>query len=506
MDDLREIIQTLEEDDKKEFRHFLNRVRQKGNRKDVALFNILQEEKEYKAGEIIQKLYGGKGKEAYYALRKRLNEQITDFVVLKIKRDDSTAISSVMGYLNLSQYLYDQKRRRLAYKYLEKARLLAEEIEHYELLNAVYNLLIDKKEWRSDSELKKMITLHGKNKTKLEQDEKINQANGIIKYKLIQYQKETKTIDFNKLTSKVFSDFGLTNDVLVSPKVLHKLMSLSRNTIIAKKDFNSFEPFVIGKYKELLKQGSFTDKVVFYQMGILYFIAHTLYRNKKFEDAKEYLKQFKTCLEGAGNTYFVFYYPKLMHLTAAISVFSNNLLNAQNCLDELLENKRLNLDHSDRLNIIVNRGINHFLLGDLASAHKVLLSIYHTDKWCEKVMGKEWVLKKNLMEIILYFDMDKTEVAESRLRSVERTYSSMFKHPMYKRVKGFLSLIKFVIMNPNEASSEKFQVVVEEAIDWKPFEQEDLQAMGFYAWLKSKMQNRNMYEVWMELAKIEKEQ
>jgi hypothetical protein len=502
MDDLREIIQTLDDDDKKEFRHFLNRVKQKGNRKDTALFEILQEEKEYKSKEVLGKLYTGNNKEAYYALRKRLNEQLNNFVVLKSRLKDSTSISTVMEFVNLSQYLYDQKRNRLAIKYLEKARKLAEEIEHYELLNGIYNLLFDKKEWESESDLNEMIVLQKANKLKLEQDERINLANSIIKYKLIQNQKETKALDFNKLTNKVFKDFGLNNDVLVSPKVLHKLMSLSRSSIIAKKDFHSFEPFVINKYNELLKKGAFTDKVVFYRMGLLYFIAHTLYRNKKFVEAKHYLNEFKSCLDGEGQSYFVFYSPRYMQLTAAVSVFSNDLANAQSCLDELLENKRLNLEHSDRLNILINKGINHFLNNDLESSHKVLLSIYHTDKWCEKAMGKEWVLKKNLMEVILYYDMGKIEVAESRLRSIERTYSDLFRHPVYKGVKGFLSLIKFVIMNPHEARSEKFQNVVEEAIDWKPFEQEDIQAMGFYAWLKSKMQNRPVYEVWLELALV----
>jgi len=239
-------------------------------------------------------------------------------------------------------------------------------------------------------------------------------------------------------------------------------------------------------------------------MGILYFIAHTLYRNKKFEEAKKYLEEFKSCLDNEGNSYFVFYYPKLMQLTAAIFVFSNELNNAQNCLDELLENKRLNLDHSDRLNITINKGINHFLNGDLELANKVLLTIYHTDKWCEKVMGKEWVLKKNLMEVMLYHDMEKIEVAESRLRSVERTFKSMFQQPIYQRIKGFLFLIKFVIMKSNDVTSEHFQNVVNEKIDWQPFEQEDLQAMGFYAWLKSKMEKRSMYDVWLELTSAAK--
>ena len=57
MDDLREIILTFDAEDKKEFRHFLNRIRQRSKRMDRALFDILCEDDEYRSKVVMNRLY-----------------------------------------------------------------------------------------------------------------------------------------------------------------------------------------------------------------------------------------------------------------------------------------------------------------------------------------------------------------------------------------------------------------------------------------------------------------
>ncbi len=499
MDDLREIIHTFDDEDKKEFRHFLNRIRQKSNRKDTALFDILSEEEEYKSKVVMHRLYKGENKEAYYALRKRLSEQLTDFVLLKSRAKDSTSVANILEYINLSQYLYDMKRDHLADKYLKKAYRLAKEADHYELLNGIYNLMIDKFNWEEEAQLEEMITEKKRNRKLLEQEENINQANSIIKFKLIEFQKSGETMDFDRILSQVFAEAGIGEASLLNPRNLYKLMNLVRGVIIAQKNFNSFSPFILKHYEALKEKEAFGEKSVFYQMGLLYFLSHTLYRSKRFGDAKKYMNEFASLLEGKGSSYYVYFRPRYMQLKAAIHVFCDELDESGACLDDLLADKKLNLTPSERLNITINKGINFFLAGDVESSHKVLMSIYHTDKWCEKIMGKEWVLKKNLMEVILYYDMDKIEVAESRIRSIERNYKDLLRSSVYSRAKTFIGLIKLYITRPFDVRTDDFYKVVEESIDWRPFEQEDLQAMGFYAWLKSKMQGRTLYEVWLEL-------
>ena len=500
MDDIKEIIQTLDEENRKEFKHFLNRFRQKGSRKDVALFELLRKDEDFKSGHIMNKLYGKVNKEAYYALRKRLNKQLIDFVILKSRDNDTTAVSKVMEFINLSQYLYDRKKNALSYRYLTRALELATEIEHYELLNAIYNLLIDQNQWQSEEELSDILARHKANKKKQDLEERVNFANSIIKQKLLECQKNMNPIDFESLTSSVFSELEVDEMALQHPRTVYKLMSLSRNSIIASKDFASFEPFIRRKYRELEENNTFTAKTSYYQLGLLYYLSHTLYRNKKFTESKQYLEQLNILLNGDGIAYYAVYYPKYKLLQSSVSVFTHEIKMALENLRALLDDPRIKLEHTEKARLYVNMGIYNFLDRNISASHKNLMSIYHSDKWCEKHLGVEWVLKKNLLEVLLFFDMGKQDVAESRLRSLERTYRSLFRHPLYSRVKGFVSLIKFVVFNADQVTSKQFNEMVERSIDWRPAEEEDLQAMGFYAWLKSKMQKRDVYEVWLELA------
>ena len=88
MDGLSNIISTLSDDEKKEFRTFINRNKRIKKRKDVELFNLLEREEDLKPKEVIAKLYSTPNKEAYHANRKRLFKHLTDFIVLKNLKED----------------------------------------------------------------------------------------------------------------------------------------------------------------------------------------------------------------------------------------------------------------------------------------------------------------------------------------------------------------------------------------------------------------------------------
>ena len=70
---------------------------------------------------------------------------------------------------------------------------------------------------------------------------------------------------------------------------------------------------------------------------------------------------------------------------------------------------------------------------------------------------------------------------------------------MYQRVKIFLKLVKEVVLDPTVLKSASFKEKVDASFEWLPIEEEDIQAMSFYAWLKSKMQRRPFYDVLLEI-------
>src|SRR3954469_17151080 len=102
MDDLKTAIETLSDDERKEFALFIRRQKNMKGRKDLELFRLLQQKQSLTPPELIARLYASKPNPvAYYALRKRLMQHLTDFILLKRTEEDNTAPSSMMGLISL---------------------------------------------------------------------------------------------------------------------------------------------------------------------------------------------------------------------------------------------------------------------------------------------------------------------------------------------------------------------------------------------------------------------
>ncbi len=165
MDNLAEIIQTLTPEDHKAFGVFINRNKSKKKRKDLDLYHILQENSSLKPDIIIERLYpNANNKVAYHAVRKRLLKHLMDFLVFKRLETDTTAASTIMGLLSLSRYLFEHQNSRLAWKHLHRAEELAISNEQFDLLNSVYNLMIEYANTKYADELS--VTLKNGSKTR----------------------------------------------------------------------------------------------------------------------------------------------------------------------------------------------------------------------------------------------------------------------------------------------------------------------------------------------------
>ena len=138
--------------------------------------------------------------------------------------------------------------------------------------------------------------------------------------------------------------------------------------------------------------------------------------------------------------------------------------------------------------------------GEYKKSNKIAHSINHSDNWLTKKMGIEWVLKKNMIEIMIQYELENYEIALNRIRAFERSFAQLFKHPLYARANLFMQKVKIIINNPTIIKDKTFVDDVINQLVKIPSEQEDLQAMAYYSWLKAKMLNKNYYEVLLEIA------
>jgi hypothetical protein len=498
MDDLLDLVQSFSSAEQKEFRHFLQRNKSRRERKDVQLFDVLADVGIAQKAEIHQKLYGDRfDKNAYHSLRKRLIKQINDFVYLKRIDNDDSVSAEINRDLTLIRHLFDHKLNRQAWKNLHKAEKTCEKVELNYELQRIYNMMIYRfnPEYSAES-LESLVAKRIKVGYLAKDEENLRIVSSLVKQELEKVKLTGEDLDLNQLTDELLLRFELQESVFNRPGLLYNFLILMRTTILAEKKYYSFEGFAINSYKGMQRSGYFQNRRS-HHLNMLYIVAHTLYRNKKFVKAIEFLEQMHEILPKVNKGIFQQYYSKYLLLLAACENFRGNLETSIVILQDLLLSE--NVDKVDRLNARLNLCVYHFENVDHKQALKESLEFAHSDQWYEKVMGVEWRFKKNMIELIFQYEIGNTEIAHDRIESMQRIYKNLFRTPKYSRVGVFLALIKSIIHEPGLLSSHELLSKIEESFEWIDKEEEDLQAMTYYAWLKSKVQKRGFYETMLEL-------
>ena len=492
MGNLREIIHSFDSREQAEFQYFVQRHKVKKDRKDLELFKLLKRPEEFDAATTIQKL-GTRNANAYHAIRKRLFKHIADYILVKSVDEDMSAGANVNSLYLISRYLFGRGLNKSAWKYLRKAEELGLHHDQYQYLNVIYNLQIGKHLFQKQDSLELIIDKYEQNKSKNDEVERINITKSLIMEQVELYKRDGKGLDFKKIMDRALDSFKLIQLVMRSPRLLHELLEIMRKSVVATKDFISFEPFLVSSYNDLQNKDQ-----PYYNVQILLMIVHTKYRNKKFQESITYIEQVRHELALCGKSVQNQVYPRLEQLLAANHVFLNEKEQAISILWKLSRGK-VKLSVADAANITMNIGIYTFFAGDYKGAHKIWLSMEHSEKWYQKIMGIEWVMKKHLMEIILFYELEQIDVVESRIRSMERKYHELFKVAAYVKARSFLGLIKEFVFAGADLDIPKFKKKIEVTLEWLPKEEEDLQAMIFYSWLRSKVNRADFYSSVLEV-------
>ncbi len=498
MDKLQELINTLSEDDKKEFRIFINRQKSKKNRKDLDLFELIADDVDAKV--IQAKLYKTPNKVAYHTLRKRLLKHLTDFIVLKQIDDDTTSTSSITGLIALATYLFKNKSEEFAWRTLSKAEQTAIDNEHYELLNDIYQLQINKSDSDFAPDINKIYKKWESNKVLVDENERTNIAYNFIKKEINEIILKGEVKDVRGIIDELLVKYELNDTVFNRPEILYKVLELTRKVMLSRKDFYNFEPYIIKMYEELVAKHGFSKKNHFYKIHIQYMIGHILYRNRKFIASNTYLdKMLKSMLE-YNKAYYKQFYPKHLMLSAANFAFMNKNDKAIELLDDIETVIYNKLTLEDQLNIKLNLAVYYGYGEHYKKCNFILQTLNHSDNWLMKKMGVEWVMKKNMIEIMIQYELENYEISLNRIRSFERNFAELFNHPLYGRANQFIQTLKTIITNPLLLKDSVFVEKVKSTLVKPDAATEDLQAMTFYAWLKAKMLNQSFYDVLLGIA------
>lgn len=497
MNDLKAIISTFSAEEQQRFVNHLEKKNKRDDTKNIQLFKMLS--KHEPAEVIVDKLYKNSNKEAYHALRKRLYQSLIDFIANSKMEEENSVDMQLIKYILAARTFLLHDQYKVAYKILDKAETLAREHHLFSILNEIYHTKIQYASKNPTIDFEELINEFKSNQKQLITEDQLNIVYAKLRQTLNQMTYKGDIVDFQTLLNETLTEYNIDFKESLSFKSFYQLMSIVSISAFVTNDYLQIEPFLLDTYKKIQHHKT-REKQLFYHIEVLYMIANTLFRNKKFDQSVLYLEKMNEHMRQNKNKYYNSFKLKY-HLLLGLNL---NYSNQQDKAIEVLEKCKINKhpDLESLLDIYLGLVMIYIQNDQPKKAMQLFAKFYHTDNWYTEKAGKEWTIKKNLMEIILNIELGNIDLVESRLTSFRRTYSNYLKQIHQHRVLTYLGLVEVYYKNPEQVTSSNFKNKVENSFAWLEAKKEDIFVMSFYAWLKSKMEQRPLFEVTLELIQM----
>lgn len=498
MNALQEISNIMNESDKKAFINYLSKKNKRKDAGNIDLFNSLKTD-DIKSDKII--LTDKKSIDAYHALRKRLYDNMIDFIANRSFENDTSQESTVLRLIVVSRLFFEHKLIKTAFKCLAKAEEIALSVEHFSLLNEIYMTEMQFAHFNLSEPIEKIIQKFKVNKKKLEYEEQLNLGYAVLRRELAAIYHEGRIVDFQTLIKNTIEAHGISLKQGLTFKSLYQILFIANEYASINNNYALIQPFVVKSYRFISKKTDLTNRHLYYHIYILYFIANFYFRNGQFTESLSYLDLMFTELQKQSGKYYKRFCLRYFLL---ISFNENYLGNPQKAIaiaeKSLLSNKKSDPNDTNDVRLML---IVFYIQQNLGrNAVKEMTKLNHTDSWYEKKMGMDWTIKKCLVEILLHAQQENTELALSRIKSFKRRYKKYLLTVNEERVIEYILFVEQYIMKPEIIQTQKFQKAIEDFIIMAQNGPKDIFIMSFLSWLVAKVRRKAIYETTLNLLAV----
>jgi hypothetical protein len=346
----------------------------------------------------------------------------------------------------------------------------------------------------TDNSLNVQRLIEQKNEAKsyLDREEKLIDTLAIARNKIQQFKTTAQSQSLVSLIKETKKEINTNHpSFYLHPKQVANYLDLIRGSLLYNRDIRELEPIAIELYNRTKEKGGFSVYTLEHQLRILYLLSHSLYRNQKLEDCLVYIEETEALLIKSGQARFHHYFAKTTALKSSIYFLTNQLTKSINVIEEFL-NDSLKITKEDELNLKLNLLTYYAYDKQYKTANRFLIQMHHSDGWYRKLMGQEWLFKKNSIEMLLYFEMGKDDIALNRINSIIKANNDLTELSQYKGVVYYLKLFKNYIEDPTRVTesdlltiSNKSNVV---SLD------NEIKKTAFYSWFLAKVKNEDPYE------------
>ena len=270
-------------------------------------------------------------------------------------------------------------------------------------------------------------------------------------------------------------------------------MVITASTAKLQNDYYTVSEYIADIFNAMKAKGPVPQKYLYYYRNMLYLMAVTEFRNKRFLGSRKMLKDLKETSKQGQKKFSEVFIEKVAVLSALVELYTGNMNKVEKILAQI---KR----HSLNKDLVLLMCL--FQQSRFSDAYGILKGLTRSDDWYSKKMGWTWVLKKNIIELLLLIELDKLELVMNRFENFKRKFAKKLQEEGEDRVVTFVSLVEKFYENPNLVKTKEFEQYVQRSFEFVGREQEDIFVMSFFAWLRSKMQNKDLYTVTLEIVTV----
>ncbi|QEM11697.1 hypothetical protein [Mucilaginibacter rubeus] len=491
MDSLSELTRLFNSTDKKLFKQFLQRKNKRTDVKNLQLLDLIETDDI----DGLNNLYESeKNNDAYYALRKRLQDNLLLFLSQKTFESSHSDTYDALRLVVVGRFLLENDVIKIAFKCLDKAERLAEHLEQFNLLNELLLLKLQYAHLPGAENLEALTARLLRNQADMQREAKLNMAYAFLRQELQEIHLKGKIVNLTDLMITTIRKYKISAQDLMTYKSIYQILFIANEYAAIQQNYGLIERYV-NRTNQFIQSHVYKQSYLFYHMSILYFLANFHLRRKDFVRSASYLKEMMDLMLTDSRYYTLFY---LRHqLLSALNLFFTNF--ADEAI-ELLKKSISNTKHTSKPEEIEDLRIclTMFLaLCNNRESLKHLTLLTRTDAWYEKKMGMLWTIRKNLMEILIQAQFSNIELAMSRISSFRRRYKKYLLKTSEERVLLFLSLVEKYLLKPDIAFDLAYQKTVLNMLS--KAENNDIFTLSFIAWLVARWEKKTAHKVVLPL-------
>ncbi|WP_316810647.1 hypothetical protein [Pedobacter heparinus] len=491
MDSIQELISLLNSPEKRLFRQFLQQKNKREDVKNLQLLDLIESD------DIngLNKLYNPeKNNDAYYALRKRLQDNLLLFLSQKTFESNHSDTYDALRLLVAGRFLLENDVVKIAFKCLNKAERLAEQLEQFNLLNELLLLKMQYAHLPGAEDLEALTGRFLQNQSNMQREAKLNMAYAFLRQELKEIHLKGKIVNLTTLILTTIRKYKISEQDLMTYKSIYQILFIANEYAAIQQNYGLIERY-INRTNQFIQDQAYKKSYVFYHLSILYFLANFHLRRMDFAKSRTYLREMMDLME-TDRRYYALFYLRHQLLSALNLFFTGFAEDAIELLQESLSNTKHKSKPEDIEDLRICLTMFLALCNDRRSLKQLTL-LTRSDAWYEKKMGMLWTIRKNLMEILVQAQFSNIEIAMSRLNSFRRRYKKYLLKTSEERVILYLRLVEKYLLKPDVAFETAYRKAVLNQL--KGVENDDIFTLSFIAWLIACWEKKTAYKVVLAL-------